>query len=64
MSIFTMSSADQLICDKFELYEMGSSYLITMSDGYRFISTNLGGDDLVKFEQSGAKIETLSELGV
>jgi hypothetical protein len=63
MSTLAMSKENQSICDSFDLYEYGSSYLITMRDGYRFIGSNLEKNHLGELHAIGAKIELLSELG-
>jgi hypothetical protein len=64
MSTLAMSEVNQQICDEFDLCEYGYVYLITMSDGYRFVATNLDDAELVKIKASGATINLLSELGV
>lgn len=64
MSTLAMSEVNQQICDQFDLCEYGYVYLITMPDGYRFVSTNLDDDDLAKIKSSGATVNLLSELGV
>lgn len=63
MSILTMSEADQIICDKFNLYEYGAAYLITMPDGYRFISSHVDDNILGELTRANATINLLSELG-
>lgn len=63
MSTLSMSKADQAICDEFNLYEYGSAYLITMPDGYRFISQHIDKNIIDELIEANAKIESLSELG-
>jgi hypothetical protein len=63
MSTLSMSKADQVICDEFNLYEYGSAYLITMLDGYRFIAQHIDKNIINELILAKAKIELLSELG-
>ncbi len=63
MSTLSMSEADQAICDEFDLYEYGTAYVITMSNGYRFVLSNSTNEQNEKLERMGATIEHLSELG-
>jgi len=64
MSILAMSKENQEICDKYDLCEYGTSYLVTMPSGYRFISTQLEDNDFALFKNDGAIIEILPELGL
>ena len=63
MSILAMSTSDQEICDKFNLYEYGGAYLITMPDGYKFIARHINYNILNELGHAKATIESLSELG-
>ena len=63
MSTLAMSVNDQKICDKFNLYEYGSAYLITMPNGYRFIAKHIDEYILSELTEAQATIELLSELG-
>ena len=63
MSALAMSKADQTICDEFNLYEYGTAYLITMPDGYRFVSQHIDKNIIDELLKANAKIESLSELG-
>ena len=63
MSTLAMSVKDQEICDKFNLYEYGGAYLITMPDGYRFIAQHIDDNILSELAQAQATINLLSELG-
>ncbi|MCE2717060.1 MAG: hypothetical protein LW696_07285 [Alphaproteobacteria bacterium] len=63
MSTLSMSKADQAICDEFNLYEYGISHLVTMPNNYKFIIGDLSYEEFEKLENSGAKIELLTELG-
>jgi hypothetical protein len=58
-----MSKADKAICDEFNFYEYGFSHLVTMPNNYKFIVRELSCEESQKLENSGAKIELLSELG-
>lgn len=63
MWTLAMSKADQAICDEFNLYEYGTIYLITMPDGYRFVSEHIDKNIIDELLKANAKIESLSELG-
>ena len=63
MSALAMSKADQAICDEFNLYEYATAYLITMPDGYRFVSQHIDKNIIDELLKANAKIESLSELG-
>lgn len=63
MSILAMTSENQALCDKFDLYELGTAYIVTMPNGYRFVCTRLNIEELAPLVAEGATIEVCTELG-
>ena len=51
-------------CEKHDLYEYGCSYVITMPDGFKFVTRSPEiADSFRHGADTGANVETITELG-
>jgi hypothetical protein len=65
MSILSMSPELHTFCEKHNLYEYGTTYVITMPNGFRFTTqdSNIAHSFEVSADTKGAIVETIVELG-